>query len=112
MIKFVLRFDADDERRVAILFEDDSGDYRAFQTMSAVLANGGAERMTGLLQRLAVVGNGFQITLDFQRRAVAFNNFPLFFSEFGLRRYHQSLSSVFIVQPGLPGASTYKSPLR
>ena len=58
VIEFVNRLEAHDERRIPMLFENDRGAQRGFETMRGSCANDAAKRSErgGVWRRLGVVG--------------------------------------------------------
>ena len=79
VIEVIDRLEADDERRVAVLFEDDRGRERGFQAVRGLEANDAPEaaqrRPAG--GRLHVVVERVQKTLHGQRCAQPLNHAPL-----------------------------------
>ena len=72
MIELVDRLEAEDERRIAVLFEHDRREQRGFETMRAAAAERrreAAQRRAAV--RLLVVGKRVEIPLNRSRRSEA-----------------------------------------
>src|SRR5262249_37584925 len=69
VIELVDRFEAEDERRIAVLLEHDGGEERRFETMRAAVPADAAEAAEGGAPvRLLIVGKRVQELLDRDRR--------------------------------------------
>src|SRR6185295_8542016 len=72
VIERVDRFEAQNERRVAVLLERDRGEERGFQTVRAPVADDAAKTAKrGAAAGLLIVRKPVQVPLDSQRRAEA-----------------------------------------
>src|SRR5262245_7354127 len=70
VIEVIDRFEAQDERGIAVLLEDDRGKERSLEAMSAAVAYDAAETaQRGTSVRLLVVRQPIEIALDSERRA-------------------------------------------
>ena len=88
MIELVDRLEAENERRIAVLFEDDGGKERGFEAVRAAVphhAAKAAERRAFRL-RFRVVGQPIQIALHVEGRAQARDQPALAGRERGARR--------------------------
>jgi hypothetical protein len=85
VVEFVLGLDADQQRRVTVLFEDDCRYERSFETVSAVLSKYAAKRETSGAADLPVVRNGSEVMLDSFGTRMISNDLPLLRGEIAAR---------------------------
>jgi hypothetical protein len=71
VIEPVDRFKAQNERRVAVLFEDDAGKHRRFEAVRGADLDHTAEAAQRGATGLGVVGQDVQVGLDVRRRSQA-----------------------------------------
>ncbi len=81
VIKLVLRFYAEKQRRIPVLLEDDRRHQGGFQTMSSIETNDLPKGSERLPLALPIVRQASQVVLDLGRRAMGLDDLPFFVGE-------------------------------
>jgi len=89
VVDAVLRLEADDERRIAVLLKDHRGHERRLETVSGAVTDHLAVRPQRLALQLPVVREAAKELLDLFRGAMPLDDSPLFACE-GVRRQSQA----------------------